>query len=77
MCDVIKFICDLKLLKAFNINYFDVPADGLITIPWSINYATSILPKLSKIYERPIYNKIRPYFVKILFKISMWFSKNV
>ena len=42
VCDVIDFICDLKLFKAINRNYFDL-ADGLITIPRSINYGETLL----------------------------------
>ena len=40
VCDVIDFICDLKLFKAVHRNYFYV-ADNLITIPRSINYGKS------------------------------------
>ena len=36
--DVIGFMCDLKLLKAINRNYYDV-IDTLITILLSINSA--------------------------------------
>ena len=40
VCDVINFICNLKLFKAINRNYFDI-GDSLIAIPWSINYAAT------------------------------------
>ena len=40
-----------------------------------INYRPmSILPILSKVFERIIYNQIYPYFAK-LFKTPMWFLK--
>ena len=47
--DVIDFICDLKLVKAINGNYSDV-ADGLITIPRSINYVLTQVP-FGQIYK--------------------------
>ena len=37
VCDVVNFICDLKLFKAVNRNYFYV-AESLTTITLSINY---------------------------------------
>ena len=38
VCDKIDFICDFKLFKAINRNYFDV-SGNLIAIPWFIDYA--------------------------------------
>ena len=40
-CDLIDFICDHKLFKVINKNYFDA-ADSLITIPQSINYGAKV-----------------------------------
>ena len=42
VCDVIEFICDLKLLKAINRNYFYL-AEGLTIIPRFINYDETLV----------------------------------
>ena len=35
----------------------------------------SILPNLSKVYERVMYNQIYPYFVNNILQILVWFSE--
>ena len=40
VCDVIDFICNLKLFRAISRNCFD-DADSFLTISWSINYVCS------------------------------------
>ena len=37
VCDIIDFICELKLFKAINRNYFDF-VDSVIIFPRPINY---------------------------------------
>ena len=50
VCDAIDFICNLKLFKAFNRNYFDV-ADSLETLPQFINYdLKNHLPQTSVLF---------------------------
>ena len=35
----------------------------------------SILPNLSKVYERVMYNQIYPYFINNILQILVWFSE--
>ena len=50
VCEVIDFICNLKLFKAMNRNNFD-DAGSLITIPPSVNYAvTKVLLQGVKVF---------------------------
>ena len=40
------------------------------------NYCSiSILPNLSKVYERVMYNQIYPYFINNILQILVWFSE--
>ena len=34
-----------------------------------------ILPNLSKVYERVMYNQIYPYFINNILQILVWFSE--
>ena len=35
----------------------------------------SILPNLSKVYDRVMYNQIYPYFINNILQILVWFSE--